>query len=125
MAQCYDLLMNASAAFQRFMNNIFSDMVDICVVIYLDNILIYSNNIDLHCTYVREVPRQFRENVLFARAHKCSFHTNSINYLGYILFPTGLSMDSEKIQTIQDWLEPRKVKDNQSFLGFANFYCQF
>jgi len=116
-------LMNAPAAFQRFMNDIFSDMVDICVVIYLDDILIYSDNINIHRTHVREVLRRLRKNGLFAGAHKCSFHTNSIDYLGYILSPTGLSMDSVKIQAIQDWPEPRKVKDIQSFLGFANFYC--
>jgi len=118
-------LTNAPAAFQRFMNNIFSDMVDICVVIYLDDILIYSDNIDIHRTHVREVLRRLRKNGLFAGAHKCSFHTNSIDYLGYILSPTGLSMDSVKIQAIQDWPEPRKVKDIQSFLGFANFYRRF
>src|ERR1700733_12546947 len=118
-------LTNAPAAFQRFMNDIFSDMVDICVVIYLDDILIYSDNIDIHRTHVREVLCRLRKNGLFAGAHKCSFHTNSIDYLGYILSPTGLSMDSVKIQAIQDWLEPRKVKDIQSFLGFANFYRRF
>jgi len=118
-------LTNAPAAFQRFMNDIFSDMVNICVVIYLDDILIYSDNIDIHRTHVREVLRRLRKNGLFAGAHKCSFHTNSIDYLGYILSPTGLSMDSVKIQAIQDWPEPRKVKDIQSFLGFANFYHRF
>src|ERR1700733_12283513 len=48
-----------------------------------------------------------------------------VEYLGYILSPTGLTMDPTKVQTIQDWPEPRKVKDVQSFLGFANFYCRF
>src|ERR1700730_18353892 len=118
-------LTKAPAAFQRFMNDIFSDMVDICVVIYLDDILIYSNNIDIHRTHVQEVLHQLRKNGLYAGAHKYSFHTNSIDYLGYILSLTGLSMDSVKIQAIQDWPEPCKVKDIQSFLGFANFYCRF
>src|ERR1700728_3289795 len=115
-------LTNAPAAFQRFMNDIFSDMLDVCVIIYLDDILIYSNNKELHRKHVREVLRQLRENGLYAGTNKCTFHTNTVEYLGYILSPTGLTMDPAKVQTIQDWPEPCKVK---SFLGFANCYRQF
>jgi len=70
-------------------------------------------------------PHLLRQNGLFARVNKCTFHTDTVKYLGYILSPMGLSMDPTKVQTIQDWPEPCKVKDVQSFLGFANFYCQF
>ena len=56
---------------------------------------------------------------------KCKFHTDTTEYLGYILLPSGLTMAPKKIQAIQDWPEPRKVKDIQSFLGFANFYHRF
>ena len=118
-------LTNAPAAFQRFMNNIFSNMLNICVIIYLDDILIYSNNEDLHRKHVREVLRRLRENKLYAGTNKCTFHADSVEYLGYILSLTDLTMDPAKVQIIQDWPEPRKVKDIQSFLGFANFYCQF
>src|ERR1700692_3431490 len=65
------------------------------------------------------------KNGLYAGAQKCTFHANTVEYLGYILSPTGLSMDTAKVQVIQDWPEPRKVKDIQSFLGFANFYRRF
>jgi len=118
-------LTNAPAAFQRFMNDIFADMVDICVVVYLDDILIYSDNIAEHRIHVREVLRRLRGNGLFARADKCEFHVTSCEYLGYMLSPDGLTMASYKVQIIQDWPEPRKVKDVQSFLGFANFYRRF
>jgi hypothetical protein len=118
-------LTNAPAAFQRFMNDIFSDMLDVCVIIYLDDILIYSDNKELHRKHVREVLRRLRENGLYAGTNKCTFHTDTVEYLGYILSPTGLTMDPAKVQTIQDWPEPRKVKDVQSFLGFANFYRRF
>src|ERR1700729_4356758 len=90
-----------------------------------DDILIYSDNKELHRKHVREVLRRLRENGLYAGTNKCTFHTNMVEYLGYILSPTGLTMDPAKVQTIQDWPEPRKVKDVQSFLGFANFYCRF
>src|ERR1700720_575564 len=118
-------LTNALAAFQHFMNDIFADMVDICVIIYLDDILVYSDNIDQHRTHVREVLRRLRENGLYAGAHKCSFHQDTVEYLGYILSPSGLTMDPAKVQTIQDWPELRKIKEIQSFLGFTNFYRRF
>ena len=118
-------LTNSPAAFQRFMNDIFADMLDVCVIVYLDDILIYSDNMETHQEHVREVLRRLRQNGLFAGAHKCTFHADTVEYLGYILSPMGLSMDPAKVQTIQDWPEPRKVKDVQSFLGFANFYRRF
>ena len=114
---------NAPATFQRFMNDIFSDMLNVCVIVYLDDILIYSDNPELHRKHVREVLRHLGENGLYARANKCNFHEETVEYLGYILSLTGLTMDPIKVQTIQDWPKPRKVKDVQSFLGFANFYC--
>ena len=104
-------LTNAPATFQRFMNDIFSDMVDVYVVTYLDDILIYSNNIDEHQIHVREVLCHLRKHGLYAGAPKCIFHADPVEYLGYILSPTGLTMDSAKVQVIQNWFEPRKVKD--------------
>src|ERR1700720_1099810 len=118
-------LSNTLAAFQHFMNDIFADMVNVCVIIYLDDILVYSDNINLHCTHVREVLHQLHENDLYVSAHKCSFHQDTVEYLGYILLSTGLMMDPAKVQNIQDWPEPCKIKEIQSFLGFANFYRRF
>jgi len=71
------------------------------------------------------VLRRLRKHGLYARANKCEFHSERVEYLGYILSPAGLSMDQAKVKVIQDWPEPRKVKDVQSFLGFANFYRRF
>src|SRR5467141_1552427 len=118
-------LTNAPAAFQWFMNDIFADMIDVIVIIYLDDILIYSDNITKHKAHVREVLRRLHANGLFSHADKCEFHVTSCEYLGYMLSPEGLTMAQYKVQIIQDWPEPRKVKDIQSFLGFANFYRHF
>ena len=107
------------------MNDIFSDLLDVCVVIYLDDILIYLNNMSEHHRHVKEVLKHLCKAGLYAKAEKCEFHSKSIEYLGYILSPSGLTMSNDKIKIIQDWLEPKKVKDIQSFLGFANFYHQF
>src|SRR5467141_2037488 len=118
-------LTNAPAAFQWFMNDIFADMIDVIVIIYLDDILIYPDNITKHKAHVREVLRRLHANGLFAHADKCEFHVTSCEYLGYMLSPEGLTMAPYKVQIIQDWPKPRKVKDVQSFLSFANFYCRF
>jgi hypothetical protein len=118
-------LTNAPAAFQRFMNDIFKDMLDVCVIVYLDDILIYSDDMSKHQEHVREVLRRLRKHGLYARSDKCEFHKDRVEYLGYILSPEGLTMSDDKVKTIQEWPEPKKVKDIQSFLGFANFYRRF
>ncbi|KIN98833.1 hypothetical protein M404DRAFT_30984 [Pisolithus tinctorius Marx 270] len=115
-------LTNAPAAFQQFVNSIFADMLDVCIVVYLDDILIYSHNKELHCQHIKEVLCQ---HSLFAKPEKCEFHKDSVEYLSYVLSPSGLTMSADKVQSIHDWPEPRKVKDIQSFLGFVNFYHQF
>ena len=74
-------LNNGPAAFQCFMNDIFSDMLDVCILVYLDDILIYLDNMEQHCEHVHEVLRCLRKNHLYARADKCNFHTNSVEYL--------------------------------------------
>ena len=107
------------------MNNIFSDLLDICIMIYLDDILIYSNNMSKHHQHVKEVLKHLCKASIYTKAEKCEFHSKLVEYLGYILFPSSLTISNNKVKIIQDWPEPKKVKDIQSFLGFANFYYWF
>ena len=118
-------LTNAPAAFQHYMNNIFSDLLDVYIIIYLDDILIYSDDPSKHTEHIREVLRRLHKNGLYAHPDKCRFSSNTVEYLGFILSKYGLKMDPSKVQTIQDWPELCKIKDIQSFLGFANFYRHF
>ncbi|QRW18523.1 Retrotransposable element Tf2 protein [Rhizoctonia solani] len=118
-------LTNAPASFQHFMNNLFKDLLDVCVIIYLDDILIYSKDDASHTQHVHEVLRHLLENQLFCKASKCMFHVTSVEYLGIIVLDKGFSLDKLKIQAVQEWPTPTKVKEVQSFLGFANFLCQF
>jgi len=74
---------------------------------------------------MKEVLKCLRKAGLYAKVEKCEFHSESIEYLGYILSPSGLTMSDDKIKIIQDWPESKKVKNIQSFLGFANFYHWF
>ena len=107
------------------MNDIFSDLLDICVIIYLDNILIYLNNMSKYHWHVKEVFKCLCKTSFYAKADKCKFHSKSVEYLEYILSPSSLTMSNNKVKIIQDWLEPKKIKDIQSFLGFTNLYCWF
>src|SRR5882724_5118898 len=94
-------------------------------MIYLDNILIYSDNISEHKAHVWEVLHRLHANRLFANADKCEFHVTSCKYLRYMMSPEGLTMALYKVKIIHDWPVPQKVKDIQSFLSFANFYNHF
>ena len=78
-----------------------------------------------HHLHVKEVLKHLCKAGLYAKAEKYEFHSESVEYLGYILFPFSLTISDDKVKIIQDWPEPKKVKDIQSFLGFANFYCWF
>jgi len=78
-----------------------------------------------HHQHVKEVLKCLHKAGFYAKAEKCEFHSKSAEYLGYILFPSDFTMSNDKVKIIQDWLEPKKVKDIQFFLGFANFYGQF
>jgi len=118
-------LTNAPASFQRWINEILSKYLDIFCVAYLDNILIFSQNLEDHRRHIRTILRRVEETRLTLKASKCEFHTTGTEYLGYVISPKGLRMDEEKIRTIKEWKEPTNVKGIQSFLGFANFYRRF
>ena len=118
-------LTNAPGGFQWFLNTIFADLLDVFIVIYLDDILVYSQDEKEHVTHVSKVLQQLQKNGLYANGKKCLFHSDSVDYLGHFIGPDGLKMDPSKVKVIQDWPEPQKVKDIQSFLGFANFYRRY
>ena len=120
-------LTNAPATFQHFMNDTFYDLLDRFVAAYLDDLIIFTESSELsdHITQVREVLLRCRNSGLFANAKKCEFHVRTIEYVGYVVSPDGLSMDPSKVKTIEDWPTPVSVREVQSFLGFANFYRRF
>jgi len=93
-------LFNAPAAFQQFMNKIFTGLLDIFVVIYLDDILIYSNNLVNHKEHVKEVLKRLQTHKLFVSPAKCTFYQNSIEFLGFILSPEKVQMNEQKIDII-------------------------
>ncbi len=119
-------LTNSPATFQWMMNDIFHDLIrEGKVTIYLDDILIFSKNLDEHRQIVGRVLQQLHENKLFLKAEKCEFEVLKTEYLGVIISKNSVRMDPVKIAGITEWLTPTKKKELQSFLGFTNFYCKF
>ncbi|KAF8694651.1 hypothetical protein RHS03_08150, partial [Rhizoctonia solani] len=118
-------LTNAPAAFQHFMNNLFRDLIDVTVVIYLDDILIFSENPEDHPAHVREVLSCLMKNQLFCKLSKCHFHVTTVDYIGIVISPSGFSMDQKKVEAVTSWPQPRTVKQVQAFLGFVNYLQQF
>ena len=107
------------------MNQIFHDILDVSVIAYIDDLLIFSNSEDEHAEHVREVLRRLREHQLYAKLSKCSFHVPAVEFLGFVVSGSGISMAEDKVKAIKDWPVPRCVKCIQSFLGFINFYMKF
>ena len=107
------------------MNDVFQEYLDRFVVCYLDDILIYSKNIEEHEEHVKLVLQRLRESGLYAKAEKCAFHQSKVEFLGYIISNEGILMDPKKVGAVTDWATPQTVRDVQCFLGFANFYRIF
>ncbi|KAF8755556.1 hypothetical protein RHS01_05060 [Rhizoctonia solani] len=118
-------LANALAAFQHFMNNLFRDLIDVTVAIYLDDILVFLEDPKDHPTHIQEVLSRLMKNQLFCKLLKCHFHITTVDYLGIVISPAGFSMEQKKIEAITSWPEPKTVKQVQAFLGFVNYLCQF
>ena len=119
-------LTNSPATFQALMNTIFADLVvKGKVVVYLDNILIFTPTLLEHCQLVNKVLRRLEEHDLYLRPSKCDFEKDKIEYLGMIIRHNEVSMDKGKVCAVQDWPPPKNLKDVRAFLGFANFYRRF
>jgi hypothetical protein len=107
------------------MNEALAGLVDVTCIVYLDDILVFSDNEEEHVEYVKEVLRRLRKARLFIKLSKCEWHTRRTEYLGYIISPKGVSIDPERVKTIQDWLKPKSVRDIRVFIGFMNYYRRF
>ncbi|KAK3562207.1 hypothetical protein QTP86_030343 [Hemibagrus guttatus] len=118
-------LSNALSVFQSFMNEIFRDMLHRFVVVYIDDILIYSPNLSDHVDHVKQVLHRLRYYHFYLKLEKWEFHQSTTQFLGYIISPEGIQMDCAKVEAIKSWPQPGTVKDLQHFLGFANFYRRF
>jgi RNase H-like domain found in reverse transcriptase/Reverse transcriptase (RNA-dependent DNA polymerase)/Integrase zinc binding domain len=119
-------LCNSPATFQAMMNEIFKDMIDKgWIVIYMDDILIFSGKCTDQQERTRRVLKWLEEHDLYLKPKKCRFDVQEVEFLGLIVRPNHLSMDPTKLAGIEDWPAPTNVKGVRSFLGFGNFYHRF
>jgi hypothetical protein len=118
-------LANAPATFQTYIHKALGDLVDTVCIVYLDDILIFSETEEQHIEHVRMVMERLRQWKLYIKLSKCVFHTTSVEFLGFVITPQGVLMDQERVKAIQEWPTPRSFKEVQIFLGFANFYRRF
>ena len=119
-------LCNAPATFQNMMNDLFRDMLqEGWMVIYMDDILIFSDNVEDHHERTRRALQRLQDSDLFLKAEKCEFDRQEVEFLGSIIRPGVVAMDPVKLKAIIEWEPPKTVKQVQAFLGFGNFYRRF
>ncbi|GJP42041.1 hypothetical protein CLOM_g1638 [Closterium sp. NIES-68] len=118
-------LTNAPSTFQMTMNGIFWELLDKCVIIYLDDILIYSRSREQHLKDLDAVFTLLHKNRLITKGSKCDFLKQELEFLGHVVSTEGVKIDPKKIKTIQEWKPPTNLKELQSFLGFVNYVRRF
>ncbi|KAM7520835.1 hypothetical protein LguiB_019797 [Lonicera macranthoides] len=115
-------LTNAPATFSTLMNQVLRGYLDDFVVVYLDDIVVYSESMEEHEEHLKKVFERLRKHELYLKLSKCSFAQKRIKFLGHIIEQGRVQMDPTKVQVIQDWQVPTNVSELRSFLGLANYY---
>lgn len=118
-------LTNAPATFMRLMNEILQPYLDVFVIVFLDDILIYSKTEEQHVHHVTKVLEILREHKLYAKLSKCAFFQKSITFLGHRFSEDGIHVDEEKIKAVRQWPVPKNVKAIRSFVGLCSYYRKF
>ncbi|WMV49615.1 hypothetical protein MTR67_043000 [Solanum verrucosum] len=118
-------LTNAPATFMDLINRVFKQYLDLFVIVFIDDILIYSRNKEEHATHLRVVLQTLKDRQLFAKFSKCEFWLQSIAFLGHIVSSEGIRVDSKKIEEMKQCPRPTSPSVIRSFLGFSGYYRRF
>ena len=118
-------LCNAPAAFQRWINEVLMEHIDVCCIVYLDYVLVYSRTLQQHRKDVSSILEAIRQSGMKVKPSKCEFHQEETEYIGFIVKRDGVETDPIKTQAIWEWTTPKSKKEIQSFLCFCNFYRTF
>ena len=118
-------LTNAPAAFMDLMNRVFQPYLDRFVIVFIDDILVYSGSSEEHSEHLRIVLQTLRERQLYAKLSKCQFWLDRVAFLGHVISAEGVSVDPQKIEAVVNWKPPKNVSEVRSFLGLAGFYRKF
>ena len=118
-------LNNAPAAFMDLMNSVFSPYLDKFVIVFIDDILVYSGSPEEHAEHLRTVLQILRERQLYAKFSKYHFWLDKVAFLGHVISAEGISVDPQKIEAIVNWKPPTNVSEVRSFLGLTGYYRKF
>jgi hypothetical protein len=118
-------LTNAPAHFMYLMNSVFMPELDKFVVVFFDNILIYSKSEEEHAQHLRVILQRLRDHQLYAKFRKCAFWLREVPFLGHVISAEGIAVDPSKVQEVLDWKSPKSVTQIHSFLGLAEYYRRF
>src|SRR5436305_3978245 len=118
-------LTNVPATFQTVMQDILRSYLDGFILVYIDDILIFSKTKKDYFKYIHLVLDKLRENQLYAKLSKCDFLTDSIEYLRHVVTSEGIKVDPHKIKAIKEWPIPKNVLEIRSFLGITGYYRRF
>ena len=118
-------LTNAPAAFMDLMNRVFYPYLDKFVIVFIDDILVYSKTYDEHQQHLRIVLQTLREHQLYAKREKCDFWMTKVKFLGHLISNNGISVDPSKVEAVLNWERPKTVTEIRSFLGLAGYYRRF
>jgi ribonuclease HI len=118
-------LTNAPAYFMYLMNSVFMPELDKFVVVFIDDILIYSKTLEDHAKHLHVVLQRLRDHHLYAKFSKCEFWLDTVKFLGHTISKDGISVDPSKVQEVMDWKPPTSVHQIHSFLGLAGYYRRF
>ena len=118
-------LTNAPAVFMDLMNRVFRPYLDQFVVVFIDDILIYSKSLQAHEEHLKIVLQILKEEKLFAKLKKCDFWLDRISFLGHVISKDGISVDPKKVEAVVEWERPTNVSEVRSFLGMAGYYRRF
>ncbi|KAJ4974497.1 hypothetical protein NE237_007671 [Protea cynaroides] len=118
-------LTNAPASFMELMNRVFHDMLDTSVIVFIDDILVYSKDQETHAAHLRAALQRLRREKLYAKFKKYEFWLNEVAFLGHVVSAEGIKVDPSKISAIVGWEAPKIVAEIRSFLGLAGYYRRF
>ena len=118
-------LTNAPAAFMSLMNGILKPYLDLFVIVFIDDIMIYSKSKKEHEEHLRMVLELLRKKKLYAKFSKCEFWLDSVSFLGPVVSKDGVMVDPSKIETVRNWVRPTNMSEIRSFAGLASYYRRF
>lgn len=118
-------LPNAPAYFMNLMNKVFMEYLDKFIIVFIDDILVYSHSEEEHEDHLRLVLNKLRDHQFYAKFDKCEFWMKEVTFLGHVLSAEGVAINPSKVQDVFNWVSPKSVPQLRSFLGMAGYYRRF